>query len=92
MPEMIYIVQGDTGEYSDYTSWFVCAYRDEAMAREHARLAQSAAPSGDAGGHERAGAKNPYDSNMTVDYTGVEYCVIPLEVRGAVPSICEVSA
>jgi hypothetical protein len=32
----VYVVMGQTGEYSDRTEWPVVAYHDEARAKEHA--------------------------------------------------------
>lgn len=32
-----YIVLGEDGEYSGYGMWLVCAYTDEALAREHVK-------------------------------------------------------
>lgn len=38
---MLYVVVGDSGEYSDWSQWIVCAYENEALAREHAQLAEA---------------------------------------------------
>lgn len=35
----LFIVCGLQGEYSDFRTWVVAAYTDEAMAREHAEKA-----------------------------------------------------
>ena len=39
----IWVVYGQTGEYSDHVEWLVCAYEDEALAVRHADLAARAA-------------------------------------------------
>lgn len=38
----IYLVIGSSGRYDEYTTWVVCAYRDEAGAAEHATQATKA--------------------------------------------------
>lgn len=39
--EKIYIVQGSSGQWSDWTTWDVCAYRDETLARRHVEQADA---------------------------------------------------
>lgn len=39
----VYLVVGSTGEYSDHTTWSICAYPELALARQHAELAQKEA-------------------------------------------------
>lgn len=39
----IYVVYGQTGEYSDHTEWLVCAYEDKVKAERHADLAAARA-------------------------------------------------
>jgi hypothetical protein len=41
--EMLYIVFGEDGEYSDWCQWPVAAYRDKALARRHVECAEIAA-------------------------------------------------
>lgn len=88
-PSFVYIVMGDTGEYSDRTEWPVLAFPSEEAAaglvvkcedfcREHGIL------NGDDKIHlsysARANIKNPHDENMYVDYTGVRYYVMPVRL------------
>lgn len=37
----IYVVEGSTGEYSDWTTWIVCAYENEQTARQHVERAEA---------------------------------------------------
>ncbi len=91
----IYVVEGSTGEYEDYSEWILCAYYDEALAKEHARPAieayrTRADRNGAFGIVTRQVASNPYDPDMHVDYTGVEYIYYPLEVLDALrPPVVE---
>ncbi len=43
MSETLYVVFGEDGEYSDWNTWPVAAYRDEAMAQQHVENAAAAA-------------------------------------------------
>lgn len=83
---MIYVVYGSTGEYSDHTEWSVCYYWDKHRAENHAQLANSWLKENDVYGaaswHAREAAlkkKNPYDPNMSIDYTGTLYDVHELK-------------
>jgi hypothetical protein len=79
----VYIVEGQTGEYSDHTEWSVAAYEFEPDAQEHVKLAEDWARSEqvldgkdnlcDMSYSDRLELKNPYDPDMRVDYTGVRY-------------------
>lgn len=75
MNESIWIVTGHTGEYSDAREWIVCAFKTEAEAAEHVRLAQLEADKIDALRESRysSGAANKYDPIMSMDYTGTYY-------------------
>ena len=37
----VYVVMGTSGDYSDRREWVVCAYTDEALAKQHVELAQA---------------------------------------------------
>jgi hypothetical protein len=88
----VYIVQGATGEYSDYQDWFVCGFFDhgkavalrdelEAKARElglYDRQVQH-----DYSARQKAQKKMvAYDENAECDYTGITYfiCECPVAV------------
>ena len=85
----VYAVMGETGEYSDRTDWFVCAYMDAAAAQAHAERAQYVARriEGDARATGRSlwanSEPNPHDPNMQIDYTGTSYTVIPMPLVAA---------
>jgi len=89
----IYIVFGDTGEYSDYRQWIVCAYQDEEKAK--ARVVELETLMKNLGAvtgsdwdklwkagkamreHERG------DVNFDIDYTGTHYCYEATELKDA---------
>lgn len=74
-PLNIWVVYGETGEYSDRCEWTVCGYTTEEKAKEHSINAQKVAddlrkiyknthiPS----------KANPYDLTMSMDYNGTRY-------------------
>lgn len=77
MPDTIYLVQGNCGEYSDHREWVVCAYRDEVMAQEHAKAAKEwrqERVTHDMAWEDREKLKNPYDecfygTDLNTDWT-----------------------
>jgi len=81
----IFVVVGQTGEYSDACEWLVAAYSNESDAQKHVeeatRVARAIAVLRESDGHDARGAANPYDPQMTIDYTGTTYSV----ARVAVP-------
>lgn len=92
--EKVWIVQGSTGEYSDHDEWVICAYRTQEQANTHAVLAAARAREIQkaADGEmvfswdlERLGMFNEYDKDMRIDYTGVNYQVIEVELRDEGP-------
>lgn len=81
----IYIVEGSTGEYADRQNWLVKAYSSRDKADAHAQSAEKWI--NDYGVSEWRKQKydanrdlNPYDPNMSVDYTGTSYYVIELDL------------
>lgn len=89
----IYVVTGNTGEYSDYTDWIVCAYKsaDAAKARviELETLMKTLGPVTDSGWDARrkledAMKKHEHgDQYFQVDYTGTRYGYEPVELKDA---------
>lgn len=76
----IYIVMGTTGEYSDRIEWPVIAFEDEELAKQQVEYAKTMADKI----YERCleynkfpliSAKNSYDPNMKMDYTGTSYFI-----------------
>lgn len=61
----IFVVMGQTGEYSDAVTWPVVAYTREQLAREHATKAG-----------RRAGELNALHQNhdLVFDFDGCDYC------------------
>lgn len=92
--ESIWVVRGETGEHSDHFDWFVCAYADEALAKEHAANAEKVADKimieAKSRMEEALGywpsfigeMRNSYDANMTMDYTGTWYTAIQVPFIG----------
>ena len=73
----IYLVVGETGEYSSHTEWPVIAYDDEAVAQRHIDLAKARADEIEGGKerYERPKEANEWDPEMQMDYTGTIYCL-----------------
>ncbi len=83
----IYVVEGSTGEYSDRNEWPVAAFTDEALAMEMVKRCEKFAPKDDLSYQARRAAKNPYDPNMKVDYTGTSYSYYEVTVLDAIPAV-----
>lgn len=92
MSQTLYVVMGSCGEYSDRTEWPVRAFVDElkaqehvakadGYAREHALSSSSAIIDQDwSSSRSAAVAANPYDRNMGMDYTGVSYYIMQVDL------------
>ena len=83
----VYVLFGDTGEYSDHSEWVVCAYEHQADAdADCAFLNERAKGLEDLPWTERDAAVaerlTPHDANASCDYTGVRYTVAAVEVYG----------
>jgi hypothetical protein len=88
----IFVVFGQTGEYSDRQEWLVSAYeskveaqscvdRCNAYAKTEPTEGDSAAPWQDRYEKKRAWlAANPDDTSMSCDYTGTEYGLYEIEL------------
>lgn len=88
----VHIVMGSTGEYSDRSEWPVVAYTDLAMAEQHVKFASRYADAVFAARESRwrwdsADLANPYDSQMSMDYTGTRYYVMSVECASELPRI-----
>lgn len=86
-PQTIYVVYGETGEYSDHTEWNVAAYTREEDAKEHARMATEwyqESRAFELRYSERA-TTNPHDPHMRIDYTGTSWAYYPVELRTSLP-------
>jgi len=84
----IYVVFGNSGEYSDFRDWPVVAYDTEDSAIGHAEKAKRRAEElkvlMDAAEWNRREAlqkTNEFDPHMNMDYTGVDYSVFEIELR-----------
>ena len=75
----VYVVVGSTGEYSDRSEWYVAAYFDEELAKEHVMLADEKgrelfASDNTWKGRIEMKGKNPWDPDgQSPDYTGWTY-------------------
>lgn len=72
----IYVVTGQTGEYSDNCHWLVKAFTTEKKAQHFVVLATREAKKIEATRVERYSVpkgKNKYDPEMLMDYTGTFY-------------------
>jgi hypothetical protein len=77
----IYIVQGGSGEYDDYSSWLVMAYFSRIKAEEHAANAQQRAKELNAryGIYNIPKMANEFDPDMRDD-SHIHYDIQELEV------------
>ena len=90
--DVVHVVIGQTGEYSDRREWMVCGYVDEAMAQEHVRLASArareiftASNNYDLPYEARENLVNEYDPDaQSMDYTGTEYYIAAVDIRTAI--------
>ena len=89
----VFLLVGGTGEYDDYRSWNIRAYRDKELAENIAAQAQThaseyfkkATPNGpnDTNSinfqmlHEY---QNPFDAKADMDYTGTNYSVKSIDL------------
>ena len=83
----VYVVEGSTGEYSDHREWPVAAYIDEDLAREHADKAKKWYLKNwrqGMGWEDEDKLNNPYDPDMSLDYTGTDWTVYKIELRESV--------
>jgi len=87
----IYVVVGDTGEYSDHHQWLVCAYMSEELAQarviELETLMKTLGAVADAEWEERELAMDKMrkhehgDQFFNIDYTGTTYSYIEIELK-----------
>ena len=84
--KQIYIVIGNTGEYSDFRQWNVCAYMSEKSARarvtELDMLMKSIGAKWDQDGCVEAMRNNERgDRSFEIDYTGTTYYYNVVELK-----------
>ena len=80
----VWVVVGETGEYSDYSEWNVAAFTTESEAinfkeeceRETSRISGGTKNSP----RLREGFRHAYDTQFHMDYTGTSYRVDMVEV------------
>jgi len=95
----VYIVTGQTGEYSDHQSWDVAAYTDEKQAQKHVQLLETMCREHNVSeAHAKSGLfrwedmVKPFfselDPGFCVDYTGTWYVVNDVQLLETVPT-CE---
>jgi hypothetical protein len=88
--KMVYVVAGNTGEYSDSRTWHVRAFTDKAQAEALCKRLNDWCKEKGVNGREYDGGTINYyefkekpieDSGFDLDYTGTDYGVleIPLE-------------
>lgn len=89
----IYVVEGQTGEYSDHNEWPVKAFVNEEAAKTLVLNAQARAREieieknnqdfSDGGWYTNPKPSrfvNQFDPNMSMDYTGTQYIYYPIEL------------
>lgn len=75
--DKIYVVTGETGDFSDHTQWNVAAYVDKEAAEQHARLAKEFIVKAK---RPLSEVKSPYDSAMDTLYILPKYYVEEIEI------------
>jgi len=83
----VWIVVGETGQYSDYSEWNVAAFTTEELANHFRDLCQNEADkaNGSKDYEIRAGFKHAYDTQFYCDYNGTKYRVAMVEVFSSSP-------
>lgn len=82
----VWVVVGETGQYSDYTEWNVAGFETEQLAEEFKNLCQVEADKVNGQGWEvRDGFRHKYDTQFYCDYTGTRYLVAMVEVYNSLP-------
>lgn len=88
--EIIYVVQGYTGEYSDHHEWAVCGFTKEKLAKELVlkleALGRNASQILHNGNYrweqtDEGKALLQADPGASMDYTGIGYTIIPVSMR-----------
>jgi hypothetical protein len=82
----VWIVVGETGEYSDHSEWNVAGFTSEALATHFRDLCQNEADKVNGKDYTlRRGFKHAYDTQYYCDYTGTGYRVEMVEVFSSSP-------
>ncbi len=93
MTMQIHIVIASQGEYSDRTEWPVCAYLDEAVAREHVRLSDETDREADAAWQLAMDKYIEMDDKDEADYPGYHertiFCVSTIPLYDAVVPVID---
>ena len=85
----VWIVVGETGEYSDYSEWNVAGFHTEEMAESFKDLCQNEANKVNKRKADyafRRGFKHAYDTQFHCDYTGTDYRVELVEILNVLPN------
>ena len=83
----IYTVMGTTGEYSDRIEWAVVSFKHKSAAEKLVINATRQAALIDQERQKRSAifeqpvAKNKYDPEMRMDYTGTQYYIVQTELK-----------
>lgn len=92
--QKIHVVMGQTGEYSDHSTWPVAAYRSRKEAERHeiratmrAKLAKQKGLGGYSNEAERKKFMGDLDASpgMQMDYTGTDYFTLSVPIRRTAP-------
>lgn len=89
MPNVLYLVIGECGEYDDWRTWNVIAYRTKKAATEHVRQARAWAKAFEQKFRAKWGDEwwlhshedktpNPFDPKFNTDSTGTKYSITKL--------------
>lgn len=82
----VWIVVGETGQYSDHSEWNVAGFTTEALATHFRDLCQNEADKVNGKDYTlRRGFKHAYDTQFYCDYTGTFYRVDMVEVFSSSP-------
>jgi hypothetical protein len=74
--QYIYLVVGSTGEYDDYRTWTVKAFKNKEKAEEFKKACQDISDNYSKQSYfDLINPESELDSNFTMDYNGVEYYV-----------------
>ena len=83
--KVVYLISGETGEYSDREEWPVAVFTKKEKAEEWKLLCEGAVKGSEDWNYtKRNEASSPYDSALQVDSTGTYYSLIEVLFNPAI--------
>lgn len=89
VPCTVFLVTGETGEYSDHSEWTVAAYITRKEAQKHVDLCEKWYNDEDALSkrYNTPRLNCPYDPDFMCDYTGTTWRIHEIPLRQRIPKL-----